>query len=355
MTNEKLATRYRRLLLAYPRDYRRDRGEEIVGTLLSVAPAGRAWPTWAEAANLLRHGLRARLGRPASRSVAAWAPATALVCGLLAGAAASMAAWTTAGPLPGEDEAVEVMRLALPGQRLSEEANRDPAMLMIYGHPLDSGNAGLLFGGDGGELYLGGTRVSFNSFETHVPVEDIAGRLAAAGWRLAPVWERELTYCYNTACDPANPPVESLLTGERDGTVLELTLSDQGTMMLDVTLSPSTPVQVHAAALGAGFLGTICGFLCFGWVSRRTERREVVKLPFALAMFLWWAPVVLAVPNLTGHHLSEPHPRWHPFWEWTGQPALSILLIPGMFCALVALAIAAYPRREKAPAGQAVR
>ncbi len=56
-----LERRYRRLLLAYPADYRRDRGDEIVGTYLDLAGPERRWPTLADAADLVRGGLRQRL------------------------------------------------------------------------------------------------------------------------------------------------------------------------------------------------------------------------------------------------------------------------------------------------------
>ena len=57
----------RRWLLAYPRAYRRERAEEIMAT---VVESGRSGPR--VVANLVRHGLRARLGRPASRTVVFW-------------------------------------------------------------------------------------------------------------------------------------------------------------------------------------------------------------------------------------------------------------------------------------------
>ncbi|MDG4796422.1 hypothetical protein [Micromonospora sp. WMMD1082] len=56
-----LERRYRRLLRAYPADYRRDRGDEIVGTYLDLAVPGRRWPSPADAADLVRGGLRQRL------------------------------------------------------------------------------------------------------------------------------------------------------------------------------------------------------------------------------------------------------------------------------------------------------
>ncbi|MEU7655489.1 hypothetical protein AB0C42_26255 [Micromonospora taraxaci] len=59
MTN--LERRYLRLLRAYPADYRRARGAEIVGTYLDLADPGQRWPSPADAADLVRGGLRQRL------------------------------------------------------------------------------------------------------------------------------------------------------------------------------------------------------------------------------------------------------------------------------------------------------
>ncbi|WP_433386764.1 hypothetical protein [Micromonospora sp. KLBMP9576] len=56
-----LERRYQRLLRAYPAEYRRARGAEIVGTYLDLAGPGRRWPSPADAADLLRGGLRQRL------------------------------------------------------------------------------------------------------------------------------------------------------------------------------------------------------------------------------------------------------------------------------------------------------
>ncbi|MFD2763353.1 hypothetical protein [Micromonospora eburnea] len=56
-----LERRYLRLLLAYPAEYRRLRGAEIVGTYLDLAGPDRRWPSPADAADLVRGGLRQRL------------------------------------------------------------------------------------------------------------------------------------------------------------------------------------------------------------------------------------------------------------------------------------------------------
>ncbi|WP_433553616.1 hypothetical protein ACQP08_10495 [Micromonospora zamorensis] len=73
-----------------------------------------------------------------------------------------------------------------------------------------------------------------------------------------------------------------------------------------------------------------------------------------VAVVLWWLPVLLAAPQLLRHHLDEPHPAWHPFWEWLGQPAASLLFLVGALCVLLALGLAAGARRDarsEAPVG----
>ncbi|MFI7609571.1 hypothetical protein ACIBTV_31270 [Micromonospora sp. NPDC049366] len=56
-----LERRYLRLLGAYPTEYRRSRGAEIVGTYLDLARPDQRWPSAADAADLVRGGLRQRL------------------------------------------------------------------------------------------------------------------------------------------------------------------------------------------------------------------------------------------------------------------------------------------------------
>ncbi len=56
----KLERRSRLLLRAYPAAYRRERGEEIISTLLEATPAERTWPRPRDARALIVGGLKAR-------------------------------------------------------------------------------------------------------------------------------------------------------------------------------------------------------------------------------------------------------------------------------------------------------
>ncbi|MGI5240115.1 hypothetical protein [Dactylosporangium sp. CA-139066] len=63
-----LTRRYRLLLLAYPPEYRRRRGDELLGTVLEDASAGQRWPSGREAASIVAQGMRARLGAAGRRT-----------------------------------------------------------------------------------------------------------------------------------------------------------------------------------------------------------------------------------------------------------------------------------------------
>ncbi|GIG61060.1 hypothetical protein Lfu02_54320 [Longispora fulva] len=57
-----LERRYRALLRAYPEEFRAERGEELVATLLDGARPGQTRPTLADVSDMLGSGLRRRLG-----------------------------------------------------------------------------------------------------------------------------------------------------------------------------------------------------------------------------------------------------------------------------------------------------
>jgi hypothetical protein len=89
----RLERRYGRLLACYPRAYRRENEEEILGVLLACAHDGRQWPGLAVAADLIKGALRMRMRLwPAARPPRTVQAAVGLVC---AGVAAQLAALIT--------------------------------------------------------------------------------------------------------------------------------------------------------------------------------------------------------------------------------------------------------------------
>ncbi|MET7395367.1 hypothetical protein ABZS66_17935 [Dactylosporangium sp. NPDC005572] len=316
-------------LLAYPRGHRRD---EILETLRE---AGRTRPTAREAANLVRHGLRARLGRPASRTVAVWATLTALICGLFTAGFAVRAAWETARPLPTAAEATSMLAEIVPGRHFEGLADA-PSLFVVYGGPLRWSATRDLLLGDGGEYQPAGVG---GGTPGDADVAATVQRLRDLGWTVYPPIEHDLYGCAGPPCDPATIPTSTTLVAARGDTVFTLELT--GTY-LSASFQRAAPWPVWPAGIAGFLLGAAGSFLLFGWASRRRPRASATVL-LAIALFLWWTPTVFAAPLALNHHLSEPHPSWHPLWEWLGQPTFSLLFLLGTAAALLSLAVSALP------------
>lgn len=342
---------HRWLLLAYPRDYRRARGAEILETVRDVGSAHRCSRV---AANLVRHGLRARLGRPASRSVVAWASVFAVVCGLFAASFGTWLAWLGSRPLDHRDLAGVVGQL-YPDRQVSHLDQDDPpAVFLIYGHPLNEDLLSQLLLGDGGEYAPAELSASFDQMPA-AGLTELRQRLDATGWEQSEPVRSDAYDCIpdHPRCDPASIPSDITVYAARDDHVLAVEINAEGSMSL--TLGRATPGAAYPAGLLAFVLGALGGWVLFGWASRRTEgRRRLVQGPakflYGVAMVFWAAPILLSAPLMLTHHLSEPHPRWHVPWEWLGQPALSLPFLLGAVLLLLVLGLAALPQRR--PAGR---
>lgn len=70
MSSDVLEKRYRMLLRAYPADYRRERADELIDTLIGDEPTTRRWPTLRQTASLIRGALRVYGGSTAARPTA---------------------------------------------------------------------------------------------------------------------------------------------------------------------------------------------------------------------------------------------------------------------------------------------
>ena len=359
-TGDRLAGSYRRLLLCYPREYRRSRGEELVGVLLDVAAPGRARPTARESANLIRHGLRCRLGRPASRTVVAWSILVAVIVGLFAAAAGTRLAWETARPLPDRTEAAGILAPILPEHRFGEIFT-SRALFVVYEQPFGLNVLDDVLLGDGGEYQMGTAWTSATGTppadEAHL-LATVEQRMLATGWRVYPAQSQHAYDCVGPPCDPDEIPSLTTLVASRGDTIIELETNFTGDSdsYLYVQLHRATPAAVSPAGIVAGLAGGLLAWLVFGWASRRTagpsRRRPMATLLFSTTMLLWWPPALVGIGALVAHQLGEPHPQLPPLWEWLGQPTFSLLFLLGCGSALHGLTLAALPQRHvhQAPA-----
>jgi hypothetical protein len=94
-----LETRYRRLLVVFPRGYRDRYGEEMVGVLMAASAPGQRRPDLREALDLVVSGLRTRFGTGVGGGLSPATRAAATVFGLLAAVALATMSWyrVTAG------------------------------------------------------------------------------------------------------------------------------------------------------------------------------------------------------------------------------------------------------------------
>ncbi len=353
-----LARRYRRLLFAYPRAYRRSRGDELVGSLLDAAPPGRIRPTVREAANLVRHGLRARVGRPASRTVVAWAVLTTVISGLFAASFATRAGWETARPLPRTAETRAMLAEILPEQEFTGIED-EPEQFIIYGSPLSWHSVRDLLLGDGGEYAQAGVAGSAPLPPMTAPAEIVdqaRHNLRAHGWTVYRPLFNDLYGCVGPPCDPTTIPQGTTFVARRGDTTFTMEVNPTYTAnpgSISGGFLRATPPAVYPLGAAGGLAGALVAFLLFGWASRRTEGRHparaAVKTLLGSTLFFWWAPTLLAAPTMASHTLEEPHPSWHPMWEWLGQPVFSLLFLIGCGSALLALALAAEPSRDREP------
>ncbi|MDT0530650.1 hypothetical protein RM555_16780 [Micromonospora sp. DSM 115977] len=101
MSSDVLEKRYRMLLRAYPADYRRERADELIDTLIGEEPTTRRWPSIRETASLIRGALQVHGGSTAARPTA-----VLLWQGIHLGAMAVLAL----GALIGLDDLVEAFQ-----------------------------------------------------------------------------------------------------------------------------------------------------------------------------------------------------------------------------------------------------
>ncbi|MEV4119833.1 hypothetical protein [Micromonospora sp. NPDC049645] len=308
-------------------------------------------------ANRYGRRLLRRLGRPAGGTALALVPLAAVICGLFTGALASRAAWETSRPQPDRAEAAAILTEVFPGHDLGE-IDTPPALFVVYGHALRLNTVKTLLFGDGGEYQESATgAAAFGA--PPVPAAQIVTEarehLTGAGWRVYDPQVSDRVSCADKFCATPQAVTDTALTARRGDTILNASVSSQTAvdatyLSVEVHRAPP-PLVVPAGVLGT-LLGAAAGWVVFGWVSRRTEgrrRRGVVNALVGVATVLWWLPVLLSVPSLLRHHLGEPHPAWHPFWEWLGQPTASLLFLVGAVCVLLALGLAAATRRRGTP------
>jgi hypothetical protein len=305
----KLERRYRRLLLAYPRSYRRRNAAEMVTTLLDAAPAGRTRPSLSEAVDLLLAGVRYRLrvrGPGAVFAAACGAACTAVAVAALGG----FLGWQTAPPLPSDVDAAHVAQPALragspvPPQRWDFVFDDNP-------NYLDPRWAYWLGGTD---AYEHGQVFFDLAYPSDTPDQAIADdverarqRMRAAGWRLTAATK--------------NPVTGGQPAAYRRGWRVEIYPTSAGlgdsTQVMRVAVTRDAPAAVLPLTTVGLVVGGLVGWLLMAWTCRRGRaigpwRRVVAVVGFACGVIALLPATVMSAIAIASSYLF-PHdlvPAW---------------------------------------------
>jgi hypothetical protein len=372
-----LERRYRRLLLAYPRSYRRERGDEVIGTLLDAARPEQLRPTRREIGNLIGNGLRRRF-MPAPGALPHVAAAlVALVFAAVGVASGTWLGWRLdSPPLPSNSEAIAIARQAAPDYQPLTGPDRFD---VLFDYDLD-GQGGkpdsltfpvnLILGGD--DYHHGWVDVTYqrSAPSAAADIAAIRDRLAAAGWRVWPIHT-------STTGDPARP--EIAFYAQRGEHVLNVTTgainptteqvreewerTNPGGQSADRTFVLSFSRSEPAAVIGMGQAFGLAGLL-IGWVIAarisRVARRRGMRVRLAhlglttLGLTLTLAPNALLGPGFLLWSLFDLRfgagPTPTPYWAFYVQFPVSLAYSVGVLALLAACVLLALRRR---PAGAA--
>jgi hypothetical protein len=321
----RLARRYRRWLLAYPRDYRRERGPEIIATLLDAADPDRSRPAAREAALLLRHGLGRRAAEAGRRAFVV-ATVAAVLGGLSGIALGSWLAWREVDPMaPDRATTLSLGQTVLPGGPSGDRV--DYYGRSTFWNPYSQNT---LHGGTG--VRAGRASVTGNA-PPGSTVEQVAAavhqQMRAQGWQ--DVRTTVHRYGPNTS-----PSANAEVTGTRDGYLAAVEI-DPGPVLNLMWAEP--PGHLRDTVLG-GVAGALLGALIGLGTAIRMRRygrfRQRAYSRLCVATLLLLTPACLAnIPTSTGSLFANTHRNgtgpsvyWGGFVIYGAEPLAIASLLP---------------------------
>jgi len=348
------ARRFRRVLRAYPQGPRRD---ELLDTLLAaqVTPGPRIF------LNLLRHGLRARLGRPASRLVVVTAVLVALTTGLGVAAIAARLAWTAVPDYPSGARLAEITGTVFPGAPIDGRRSTDglfldvsepsPAAVALRGHDEDFEFASYEFA-PATQFVAGGYREWTDA---------AAARMEADGWTVRDIEPTGATIIATGQLDDSGREFWAI----RDGLTLHFVAetavvgTPPGSFAATATLARLTPAWVTAAAGAGWLLGALAGWLLTGFVSRRTEwatpgARAAAHGTAGLALVVALPGTLMGTLGLVVEPFRHGAMGYKPFWWLSLTYGFACTWLAALLgLAAVGIAMIAGRREARAAAAEA--
>jgi hypothetical protein len=278
---------FRRLLWAYPNWYRRERGQEMLTTLLDAATQAQRRPTGRDIADILIQGMRCRLRPPRGPAYLIVAVVAAAFAAVTAAAAVGGQAMASLGTAPSEQETISVAETAIGHSPYN-----------VPGPPVRCVDYCLntwLRGGD--EVMAFDTPLHRNRgvdqtmvvyweapLSRAATLDRARQRLAAAGWTIAaePYPPEAL------GNGPFGPPFQGFTAYRHHQAVHIHRVASDGVMPpMYLILEPHPPAApVLATSAGAAAGGFLTGWLTICWALQR-HRRHTTGLQTAIIVLGW--------------------------------------------------------------------
>lgn len=344
---DRLEHSYRRLLRAYPRFYRRERGLEILTTLLDAAEPGQVRATRDEATHLVLSGLRFRLVPPGWAAKVAAGVAT-LWLAVVLGSVGAYLAWghSAADPRVLEDSEIAALADALVGQPPTSVTFdfSDPLLLA------DNDQTTVKFDHLGAQALpgvkpvpSGHNRGYWEVKTTRGVLDDAHRRLRAEGWRTGAITTR-----------PEHG--QGTFWATRDGLLLRMEEQRfSGPSAAYVDIYPVEPGGVTAVALAGFCVGLLVAWPAMTSLAHRcagvSNRNRLLLLLFGLpALLACFANtlnnVVMAVPFPGSDDLLLAADLLYPLSNLVASPVAATMITVGSAGCVAILVLVPWHRRR---------
>ncbi|GAA1369093.1 hypothetical protein [Catellatospora chokoriensis] len=279
-----LEVAYRRLLLCYPRSFRRERGLEVVTTLMDAAEPGRTKPTRTEAVNLILSGLAWRFRLPDGLAYRLAAVVVALFIGLAASAVASEAVWRASPTMP-TDATVEAIGRSVTA--LAPVQGPFPSASYSGCDKADTNEACESLVPAGADPVLTHTWLAYQvpGAEVNAWVDQARDRFTADGWQLG-----QTVYSRSDQAI-AEYPEQTIFWAAKGDLVVRImgdpTEKYAGMPNVIIGVHQQAPPMVTVAAVAGLLLGVAVGWVFAAWALRAFQRHTTAG---RLAMLVAGAP-----------------------------------------------------------------
>lgn len=251
---------YRRLLLAYPRYYRRERGLEILTTLMDAAASGTHRPSTRDKLDLVFSGLRFRFSPPHGWHHSIVAALVSVFIGASLAAFAAACLWMSSPTVPRPEQRADLL-----GEQPVHETSNHPVSIWFHDYR-DKNSPARLEGWPHGQPAFVFIEQLYRPANVDATIPELHRRMPADGWAVGELMKREHGYVFWASRDKVVVRVQGLRL-------------DGASPSVSVQTHLAAPAAVTPAAIVSFVLGTIGAWLVACGLLRRGRARAHFMSP----------------------------------------------------------------------------